>query len=96
MLFRSIRVFEGKELPRDGKAFGDLLVRGPWITSAYMKAEGGEASFAVLLFQDIAVIPILALFPLLGEKAVEQAAGAHGASGPGGGHGPPGCSSSQA
>ena len=22
------------ELPRDGKAFGDLLVRGPWITSA--------------------------------------------------------------
>ena len=32
----------GKELPRDGKAFGDLLVRGPWITSGYFKGEGGE------------------------------------------------------
>jgi acyl-CoA synthetase (AMP-forming)/AMP-acid ligase II len=32
----------GKELPRDGKAFGDLLVRGPWITSSYFKGEGGE------------------------------------------------------
>ena len=31
----------GKELPRDGKAFGDLLVRGPWITSGYFKGEGG-------------------------------------------------------
>jgi len=33
---------EGKELPWDGKAFGDLLVRGPWITSAYLKGEGGN------------------------------------------------------
>ncbi len=33
---------EGKELPWNGKAFGDLLVRGPWITSAYMKGEGGS------------------------------------------------------
>ena len=32
----------GKELPRDGKAFGDLLVRGPWITSGYFRGEGGE------------------------------------------------------
>ncbi len=30
-----------------------------------LKADGGQASFAVLLFQDIAVIPILALMPLL-------------------------------
>jgi monovalent cation:proton antiporter-2 (CPA2) family protein len=30
-----------------------------------MKTPAGEASFAVLLFQDIAVIPILALLPLL-------------------------------
>ncbi len=28
---------QGKELPRDGKAFGDLLVRGPWILSRYFK-----------------------------------------------------------
>lgn len=30
-----------------------------------MKSDGGQASFSVLLFQDIAVIPILALTPLL-------------------------------
>jgi acyl-CoA synthetase (AMP-forming)/AMP-acid ligase II len=34
---------DGSELPRDGKAFGDLLVRGPWITSGYFRGEGGEA-----------------------------------------------------
>ncbi len=28
---------EGRELPRDGKAQGDLLVRGPWIISSYFK-----------------------------------------------------------
>jgi len=33
---------EGKELPRDGKAFGHLMVRGPWITSGYFKGEGGK------------------------------------------------------
>jgi 3-(methylthio)propionyl---CoA ligase len=32
----------GKELPRDGKAFGDLMVRGPWICNQYFKGEGGE------------------------------------------------------
>jgi len=30
-----------------------------------MKTEGGQGSFSVLLFQDIAVIPILAILPLL-------------------------------
>lgn len=30
-----------------------------------MKSEGGQASFSVLLFQDIAVIPMLAVVPLL-------------------------------
>ena len=34
---------EGKELPWDGKAFGDLLVRGPWIASAYYGDEPGSA-----------------------------------------------------
>src|SRR5690606_3194842 len=33
---------EGKPVARDGKAFGHLLVRGPWITRGYFKAEGGE------------------------------------------------------
>jgi len=32
----------GKELPRDGKAFGHLMVRGPWITSGYFKGDGGS------------------------------------------------------
>ncbi|MBI5109733.1 MAG: fatty-acid--CoA ligase [Rhodocyclales bacterium] len=34
---------EGVSLPTDGKAFGDLMVRGPWITSGYYKSEGGNA-----------------------------------------------------
>ncbi|RJF94633.1 long-chain-fatty-acid--CoA ligase [Oleomonas cavernae] len=33
---------DGKELPRDGKAFGHLMVRGPWIANAYLKGEGGN------------------------------------------------------
>jgi len=33
---------DGKELPRDGKAFGDLMIRGPWVTGGYFKGEGGE------------------------------------------------------
>lgn len=33
---------EGKELPRDGKTFGELQVRGPWVISEYYKGEGGE------------------------------------------------------
>jgi fatty-acyl-CoA synthase len=32
---------DGHELPRDGVAFGDLLVRGHWVTAQYFKAEGG-------------------------------------------------------
>jgi fatty-acyl-CoA synthase len=33
---------EGKEIPWDGKAFGDLHVRGPWIVAEYFKGEGGD------------------------------------------------------
>lgn len=33
---------DGKELPRDGKAFGHLMVRGPCITRSYFKGEGGQ------------------------------------------------------
>ena len=33
---------DGKELPWDGKAYGDLLVRGPWIIASYFKGEGGD------------------------------------------------------
>ena len=33
---------EGKELPWDGKAFGNLLVKGPWIVREYFKGDGGD------------------------------------------------------
>jgi 3-(methylthio)propionyl---CoA ligase len=33
---------DGKELPMDGKAFGDLQVRGPWVIGRYFKDEGGD------------------------------------------------------
>ncbi len=33
---------EGKELPRDGKAAGNLLVRGPWILRRYYNDAGGD------------------------------------------------------
>jgi fatty-acyl-CoA synthase len=33
---------DGKELPWDGKAYGDLLVCGPWIIASYFKGEGGD------------------------------------------------------
>jgi fatty-acyl-CoA synthase len=32
----------GKDLPHDGKAFGDLLVKGPWVVAEYFKGEGGS------------------------------------------------------
>ncbi|RYH09255.1 MAG: long-chain fatty acid--CoA ligase, partial [Alphaproteobacteria bacterium] len=39
---------DGKEQPWDGKAFGDLLVKGPWIVREYYKGEGGDP----LVYQD--------------------------------------------
>jgi acyl-CoA synthetase (AMP-forming)/AMP-acid ligase II len=32
----------GKELPWDGKTYGDLYVKGPWIVREYFKGEGGD------------------------------------------------------
>jgi len=34
---------DNQELPWDGKAFGALKVRGPWICSSYFKLEGSDA-----------------------------------------------------
>ncbi len=53
-----------------------------------MKSDGGQSSFSVLLFQDIAVIPMLALLPLLALPELteamshtgDQGEGGHGAS----------------
>jgi acyl-CoA synthetase (AMP-forming)/AMP-acid ligase II len=33
---------DGTELARDGVAFGDLMVRGHWVTAGYFKAEGAS------------------------------------------------------
>jgi len=46
-----------------------------------MKSDGGQSSFSVLLFQDIAVIPMLALIPLLAMPELMDVAAdaAHGA-----------------
>ena len=33
---------DGKTLPNDGKAFGDLLVKGPWTTNSYFKGAAGR------------------------------------------------------
>ena len=41
-----------------------------------LKAEHGRAAFGVLLFQDLAVLPMLAVLPLLGSAAAAQAPGA--------------------
>ena len=32
----------GKELPWDGKTYGNLLVKGPWVIQEYFKSEGGD------------------------------------------------------
>ena len=33
---------DGKELPWDGSSYGHLMVKGPWVISAYYKDEGGD------------------------------------------------------
>ncbi len=33
---------DGKEIAWDGKAYGDLHVKGPWIVAEYFKGEGGD------------------------------------------------------
>ena len=42
----------GEELPWDGKASGELMVRGPWIVSQYFKNEGGDPLVADHLHVD--------------------------------------------
>ena len=45
-----------------------------------MRSEGGQSAFAVLLFQDLAVIPMLALLPLLALHPGAHAGAGHGGS----------------
>ncbi len=51
-----------------------------------MKSDGGQSSFSVLLFQDIAVIPMLALIPLLALPELAEAL-SHATHGADDGHG---------
>lgn len=53
----------------------------------WMKTQGGQSSFSVLLTQDIAVIPMLAVLPLLAVGHSAGHADGHGADSHGGGHG---------
>jgi glutathione-regulated potassium-efflux system ancillary protein KefC len=46
-----------------------------------LKTQGGQSSFSVLLFQDISVIPILAVFPILGMVAAKTVTDVTSASG---------------
>jgi fatty-acyl-CoA synthase len=39
----------GKELPHDGKAFGDLLVKGPWIVAEYFKQSEEPSAMSPLV-----------------------------------------------
>lgn len=49
---------EGRSLPRDGRAFGHLMARGPAVVGRYFKGEGGEVLDAEGYFDtgDIATI----------------------------------------
>jgi fatty-acyl-CoA synthase len=33
---------KGQEVAHDGRAYGDLLVKGPWVVREYFKGEGGD------------------------------------------------------
>jgi acyl-CoA synthetase (AMP-forming)/AMP-acid ligase II len=33
---------DGKDLPRDGTAYGHLVVRGPWVVGEYFRGDGGD------------------------------------------------------
>ena len=37
---------DGRELPWDGKSYGDLLVKGPWVVKEYFRAEGDSPLMA--------------------------------------------------
>jgi fatty-acyl-CoA synthase len=48
----------GRPLPHDGKAYGHLLVRGPWVTKGYFRGDGGDVLDAEGFFDtgDVATI----------------------------------------
>jgi fatty-acyl-CoA synthase len=51
-----IRDGDNSELPHDGKAFGDLVIRGPWIARAYYKMPESERDDGWFFTGDVATI----------------------------------------
>ena len=51
-----IRDGSNNELPHDGKAFGDLVIRGPWIARAYYKMPESERNDGWFFTGDVATI----------------------------------------
>jgi fatty-acyl-CoA synthase len=51
-----IRDDANKELPHDGKAFGDLVLRGPWIARAYYNMPDSERADGWFFTGDVATI----------------------------------------
>ena len=51
-----IRDGDNNELPHDGKAFGDLVIRGPWIARAYYKMPESEREDGWFFTGDVATI----------------------------------------
>lgn len=51
-----IRDGDNNELPHDGKAFGDLVIRGPWIARAYYKMPESERADGWFFTGDVATI----------------------------------------
>ena len=55
------------------------LALQPLAERGALGTQGGQTAFAVLLFQDLAVIPMLAMLPLLALAPVAHTLEAHGA-----------------
>ena len=51
-----IRDGSNHELPHDGKAFGDLVIRGPWIAASYYKMPESERADGWFFTGDVATI----------------------------------------
>jgi fatty-acyl-CoA synthase len=51
-----IRDGDERDLPHDGKAFGDLVIRGPWIARCYFKMEDDQRPDGWFFTGDVATI----------------------------------------
>jgi len=85
LLIAGIALLDGQDW-RTGLAIGMILALSSTAIvlqtleeKSLLKTQGGEASFSVLLVQDIAVIPMLAILPLLALPGLAEAGAAHGA-----------------